>query len=72
VTAALDTAIAEDAAIGDAFTVTTAAGEHLTGRITGLRRAGKSWMVDLTLSGMARRSLSVPLKAATKLTWKID
>ncbi len=72
VTAALDTAILEDAAIGDAFTATTAAGEHLTGRITNLRRAGKSWMADLTLSNMVRRSLVLPLKVATKLTWKID
>ena len=48
-TASLDTAIPEDAAIGDAFTATTAAGEHLTGRITNLRRAGKSWLADLTL-----------------------
>ena len=71
-TASLDTAIPEDAAIGDAFTATTAAGEHLTGRITNLRRAGKSWMVDLTLSNMVRRSLLLPLKVTTKLTWKID
>ncbi len=71
-TASLDTAIPEDAAIGDAFTATTAAGEHLTGRITNLRRAGKSWLADLTLSHMVRRSLTLPLKAATKLTWKID
>jgi hypothetical protein len=72
VTAALDSAIADDAAIGDPFTATTAAGEHLTGRITGLRRTGKSWMVDLTLSNMVRRSLVLPLKAGAKLTWKID
>jgi hypothetical protein len=71
-TASLDTAIPEDVAIGDAFTATTAAGEHLTGRITNLRRAGKSWLADLTLSHMVRRSLTLPLKAATKLTWKID
>ena len=71
-TASLDTAIPEDAAIGDAFTATTAAGEHLTGRITNLRRAGKSWMVDLTVSNMVRRSLLLPLKVTTKLTWKID
>ena len=71
-TAALDTAIPEDAAIGDAFTATTAAGEHLTGRITNLRRAGKSWLADLTLAHMVRRSLVLPLKPATKLTWKID
>ena len=71
-TASLDTAIAEDAAIGDAFTATTADGEQLTGRITNLRRAGKSWLVDLTLSNLVRRSLMLPLKASTKLTWKID
>ncbi len=71
-TASLDTAISEDAAIGDAFTATTAAGEQLTGRITNLRRAGKSWLADLTLSNLVRRSLMLPLKASTKLTWKID
>ena len=71
-TASLDTAIPEDAAIGDAFTATTAAGEQLTGRITNLRRAGKSWLADLTLSNLVRRSVTLPLKAATKLTWKID
>jgi hypothetical protein len=68
-TAALDTGIGEDAAIGDAFTATTADGKHLTGRITGLRRAGKSWIVDLTLSGLVRRALPLPLKAGTKLKW---
>jgi hypothetical protein len=72
VTAALDTEIGEDAAIGDTFTATTADGVHLSGRITGLRRAGKSWMVDLTLFGMARRGLSLPVKAGTKLNLSRD
>ena len=70
VTAALDAGIGEDAAIGDGFTATAADGLRLSGRITEMRRAGKRWMVELTLSGMARRGLALPLKAGTKLTWK--
>lgn len=70
VTAALDAAISEDAAIGDAFTATTADGARVAGRITDMRRVGKGWMVELTVPGMVRRGLALPLKAGTKLTWK--
>lgn len=62
----LDAGIGEDAAIGDRFTVTTADGVQLTGRITEMRRVGKRWMVELTLPGMVRR-LTLPVKAGTKL-----
>jgi hypothetical protein len=67
VMAILDNEIGEDAAIGDTFTATTVDGTHLSGRITDLRRAGKSWMVDLTWSGLVRRGLSLPVKPGTKL-----
>jgi hypothetical protein len=71
VTAALDAEIGLDAAIGDRFGATTTDGVHVAGRVTGLRRAGKSWMVELTVSGRVRRALPLPLKAGTKLTWKL-
>jgi len=70
VTAALDSDIVEDAAIGDQFTATTTDGVQLSGRITNLRRVGKGWLVDLTVSGISRRGLALPLKAGTRLTWK--
>ena len=70
VTAALDGEIGEDAAIGDGFTATTADGVHVSGRITDMRRVGKGWMVELTVSGMVRRGLTLPLKAGTRITWK--
>jgi len=69
-TAALDGEIGEDAAIGDGFTATTADGVQVSGRITDLRRVGKRWMAELTLSGMVRRGLALPLKAGTRITWK--
>jgi len=68
--AALDAEIGEDAAIGDPFTATTVDGVQVAGRITGMRRVGKGWIVDLTVSRMSRRALALPLKAGTKLTWK--
>ena len=70
VTAALDGEIGEDAAIGDGFTATTADGVQVSGRITDMRRVGKGWMVELTVSGMVRRGLTLPLKAGTRITWK--
>ena len=70
VTAALDSEIGEDAAIGDGFTATTADGLQVAGRITDMRRVGKGWMVELTVSGMVRRGLGLPLKAGARLTWK--
>jgi hypothetical protein len=70
VTAALDAEIGEDAAIGDRFTATTADGVQVAGRLTDMRRVGKRWMVELTVSGIARQGLMLPLKAGTKLTWK--
>jgi hypothetical protein len=69
-TAVLDAEIGEDAAIGDRFTVTTGEGVQVAGCITGMRRVGKGWMVELTVSGMTRRGLTLPLKARTRLTWK--
>jgi hypothetical protein len=71
VTAALDAEIGDDAAIGDGFTATTADGVQVSGRIGDLRRVGKGWMVELTVSGMVRRGLALPLKAGTKLTWRV-
>ena len=68
--AALDAEIGEDAAIGDPFTATTADGLQVTGRITGMRRVGKKWLVDLTVSRMSRRGVALPLKAGTRFTWK--
>ena len=68
--ATLDGEIGEDAAIGDGFTATTADGVQVSGRITDLRRVGKRWMVELTVSGMVRRGLTLPLKAGTRITWK--
>jgi hypothetical protein len=70
VTAALDSDIADDAAIGDPFMSTTADGVQVKGRITSMRHAGKGWIVDLTISGTTRRGLALPLKAGTRLTWK--
>ena len=70
VTAALDSDIGEDAAIGDPFTATTADGVQVAGRIAGMRRVGKGWLADLTVSRMSRRGLALPLKAGTRLTWK--
>jgi hypothetical protein len=70
VTAALDGEIGEDAAIGDGFTATTADGVPVAGRITDMRRVGKGWLVELTVSGMVRRGLALPLKAGTRLMWK--
>ena len=72
VTATLDRDIAEDAAIGDAFTATTVDGAQLGGRITGMRRAGKQWLIELTMNGMIRRTLALPLKKGTTLTWNLN
>ena len=68
--AALDAEIGEDAAIGDPFTATTVDGIQVAGRITGMRRIGKKWLADLTVSGMSRRGLALPLKAGARFTWK--
>jgi hypothetical protein len=65
-TATLDAAIGEYAAIGDKFTATTADGVQLSGRITEMRRVGKTWMVELTLAGTVRR-LALPVKAGTRI-----
>jgi hypothetical protein len=64
--APLDAGIGEDAAIGDRFTVTTADGVQVSGRITEMRRVGKKWVVELTLPGMVRR-LTLPVKAGIRL-----
>jgi hypothetical protein len=68
--AALNTEIGEDAAIGDPFTATTADGMQVAGRITSMRRVGKGWIVDLTVSGLSRRGVPLPVKAGTRFTWK--
>jgi hypothetical protein len=65
-TVTLDTAIGEDAAIGDKFTATTTDGVQLTGRITDMRHVGKTWMVELTLPGAVRRQ-ALPVKAGTRI-----
>jgi hypothetical protein len=70
VTAALDAEIDDSAAMGDGFTATAADGVQISGRITDLRRVGKRWFVELTVSGMVRRGLELPLKAGTRLTWR--
>lgn len=70
-TAALDGEIGEDAAIGDGFTATTPDDVQVSGRITAMRRVGKVWIVELKLFGMVRRGLPLPVKAGTKLTWKV-
>ena len=70
VTGTLDAEIGDDAAIGDTFTATTAEGAQLPGRITDMRRVGKRWIVELTLSGLVRRGLALPVMARTRLTWK--
>jgi hypothetical protein len=69
-TASLDTEIGEGAAIGDVFTAVTADGVQVKGRITDLRRAGKRWLVELTLSGLVCRWLELPLKARTRISWQ--
>jgi hypothetical protein len=66
----LNTEIGEDAAIGDPFTATTADGMQVAGRITSMRRVGKGWIVDLTVSGLSRRGVPLPVKAGTRFTWK--
>jgi hypothetical protein len=71
ITATLDSGIGIDAAIGDPFTAITDAAAHITGRITGMRRVGKSWQVELTLSnGTLRKSATLPLSPGAKLVWK--
>jgi hypothetical protein len=65
--ATLDEEIGEDAAIGDPFTVTTADGAKVTGRISDMRRTGKAWLVELRLPGGFRRGARLPLKAGTRV-----
>jgi hypothetical protein len=65
--ATLDEAIGEDAAIGDPFTVTTADGAKVTGRISDMRRAGKSWLVELRLPGGFQRGTRLPVKAGFRV-----
>jgi hypothetical protein len=72
VVAAMDAEIAEDAAIGDPFTAVTSDGLRVSGRITSMRRVGKGWIVDLTLKGITRHGLALPLKSGARLTWKAE
>jgi len=65
--ATLDAAIGNDAAIGDSFVATTEAGTHVTGRITGMRRVGRGWQVELSLGGARRKTLRLPIAAGVKL-----
>ena len=68
-TAKLDTAIGDDAAIGDPFTVTTEGGTKYTGRITDMRRTGRDqWNIELTLAGrVIRKTVRLPLPAGMGL-----
>ena len=65
--ATLDEEIGEDAAIGDPFTVTTAGGAKVKGRISDMRRSGSSWFVELKLPGGFKRGTRLPVKAGTRV-----
>jgi hypothetical protein len=65
--ATLDMEIGEDAAIGDPFTVTTADGSKVNGRISEMRRAGKTWFVELRLPGGFKRGTRLPVKAGFRV-----
>jgi hypothetical protein len=67
VTGTLVEGIGSDAAIGDSFALSTNAGTRVTGRITDMRRVGKAWQVELSLSRTRRRMASLPLPAGAKL-----
>jgi hypothetical protein len=69
-TATLDAALDTDAAIGDEVPLTTREGLHYTARITNLRRAGPRWLIDLTLSGLTRSSLPLPVPAQTAIVFQ--
>jgi len=69
-TATLDTAVDIDAAIGDAVPVTTREGFHYTARIVNMRRAGPRWLIDLTLAGLTRPSLPLPVPAQTPIIFQ--
>jgi len=65
--ATLDEEIGDDAAIGDPFTVTTADGAKVTGRISDMRRTGNFWLVELKLPGSFKRGVRLPVKAGTRV-----
>jgi len=67
-TASLDQAIGEDAAIGDPFTVTSD-GAKYTGRITDMRRIGRDqWNIGLSVADrMTRKVVRLPIPAGTGL-----
>jgi len=64
-TGKLESAIGEDAAIGDPFTVVADDGAKYSGRIAGMRRIGKDqWNIELTLAGrVVRKTVRLPLPA---------
>jgi hypothetical protein len=68
-TAKLDAAIADDAAIGDPFTMTADTGAQYTGRITDMRRSGRDqWNIELFLMGrVIRKTVRFPLPAGMTL-----
>jgi hypothetical protein len=70
ITATLDSALDLDAAIGDQVPITTREGLHYTARITNMRRAGPRWLIDLTLRGLTRTSLPLPLPAQTAIVFQ--
>jgi len=65
--ATLDEEIGEDAAIGDPFTVTTANGAKVTGRISDMRRTGNAWLVELKMPGGFKRGTRLPVKAGFRV-----
>jgi hypothetical protein len=65
-----DAAIEREAAIGDQVPMTTRDGARVTARISNMRRLRKSWVVDLTLEGMARRALPLPLAAGVSIVFR--
>ncbi len=69
-TATLDAALDADAAIGDPVPVTTREGAHYTARITNMRHAGPRWLIDLTLPGLIRPSLPLPVPAQSAITFQ--
>jgi hypothetical protein len=69
-TVILDDALADDAAIGDPVPVTTPEGVHYTARIASMRRVRNSWMADLSLPGMLRSNLPLPVRRGASLVFR--
>jgi hypothetical protein len=69
-TATLDSALTEDTAIGDQVPVTTRDGTHLTARVTAMRNLRNHWIVDLSLRGVIRPGLPLPLPQGHTVTFR--